>query len=64
VLYTGDINQDGLINSGDMVLLDNDVLNFISGYVSTDLNGDGIIDANDIIILDNNSAFYIGKVTP
>jgi hypothetical protein len=64
VLYTGDINQDGLINSGDMVPLDNDVLNFVSGYNSTDLNGDGIIDASDVILLDNNSAIFIVKVAP
>jgi hypothetical protein len=64
VLYTGDINQDGLIDSGDMVQLNNDAMNFVTGYNPTDLNGDGIVDAGDIILLDNNAAIFIVKVAP
>jgi hypothetical protein len=64
VIYTGDINQDGIIDSGDMIPLDNDATAFLSGYVLTDLNGDGLVDSGDMILLDNNSAAFITKITP
>lgn len=64
VMYGGDVNQDGLVDSGDMIPVDNDVANFITGYLNTDMNGDGLIDSSDMIMLDNNSALFIGKITP
>jgi hypothetical protein len=64
VIYSGDIDQDGLIDSGDMIPLDNDAAAFLSGYVTSDLNGDGIVDSGDMILLDNNGAMFIAKITP
>ena len=64
VMFGGDVNQDGLIDSGDMIPVDNNAATFLSGYVSTDLNGDGLIDSGDMILLDNNGALFIAKVTP
>ncbi|MBK7029754.1 MAG: hypothetical protein IPH45_11285 [Bacteroidales bacterium] len=64
VLYSGDIDQDGQIDSEDMILMNTDAENFISGYVVSDLNGDGLIDAGDMILLDNNAAILVVKVTP
>lgn len=64
VMYGGDVNQDGLIDSGDMIPVDNNAASFLSGYVATDLNGDGLIDSGDMILLDNNGAMFIAKVTP
>jgi hypothetical protein len=64
VLYTGDINQDGVIDAGDMVQLYDDAINFVSGYVPGDLNGDGLIDSMDMIIMDNNAAVFVVKVAP
>ncbi len=64
VLYSGDIDQDGQIDSDDMILMNTDAENFISGYVVSDLNGDGLIDAGDMILLDNNAAILVVKVTP
>lgn len=47
-LFSGDINQDGNIDSFDYGYLDNDIQNHISGvYVATDLNGDGYVDSFD-----------------
>ncbi len=64
VIYGGDITQDGIIDSGDMIDVDNDAAAFLSGYLSTDVNGDGIIDSGDMILLDNNGAMFIAKITP
>jgi hypothetical protein len=63
-IYSGDVNQDGLVDLTDMIFLDNGRLNNLSGYVDADINGDGIVDLNDIIIVDNNNSIYISKITP
>lgn len=64
VLYGGDVNQDGLIDSEDMIPVDNFTAQFQSGYIPEDANGDGLIDASDMMIVDNNSRNFIGSVFP
>ncbi|MBK7213178.1 MAG: carboxypeptidase regulatory-like domain-containing protein [Bacteroidales bacterium] len=63
-IYSGDVNQDGLIDSSDMISVDNDAGNFSAGYMATDLNGDGLVDSGDMILLDNNAANFISTVHP
>ena len=63
-IYSGDVNQDGIINVIDISDIDNDVFNFVSGYVATDLNGDGTVNALDLGIADNNTVNFISKMTP
>jgi subtilisin-like proprotein convertase family protein len=63
-IYSGDVNQDGTIDLSDIQLIDNDALNFSSGYVSTDVNGDGFVDLNDLSITDNNASNFVSKITP
>lgn len=46
-IYSGDINQDGVVDVTDAILVFNDALNSVSGYVKTDVNGDNIIDVSD-----------------
>ncbi|MHC1775295.1 MAG: hypothetical protein AB9834_07725 [Lentimicrobium sp.] len=64
VLYGGDVNQDGMIDTADMTPIDNDVAGFISGYVVSDVNGDGIVNTADMTFVDNNSFWFIGSMTP
>ena len=64
VIFGGDANQDGLVDATDMVLIDNDATNFVTGYINNDVNGDGLIDAGDMILLDNNASAFVAKVTP
>ena len=64
VIFSGDVNQDGYIDSGDMTPVDNDASNSLSGYLSTDVNGDGIINMGDMTILDSNANNYVGKIVP
>jgi hypothetical protein len=64
VIFGGDANQDGLIDSSDMILIDNDASVFAVGYIVSDINGDGLIDSGDMIILDNNAASFIAVITP
>ena len=63
-LYTGDLNQDGFIDSFDFPDFDTDSFNGVSGvYVATDLNGDGFVDSFDFPILDENSFNGVTAVT-
>jgi len=58
-IYSGDINQDGLIDITDISLIDNDMFNIVTGYSVTDLNGDNIVDIADANLADYNSFMFI-----
>jgi PKD repeat protein len=64
VIYSGDINQDGNINTDDIFLIGNDAFGFMSGYTSCDVNGDGMIDSEDLICTDNNASVFVGCIKP
>ncbi|MFH1120447.1 MAG: C25 family cysteine peptidase [Bacteroidota bacterium] len=64
VIYCGDVNLDGIIDTGDITPVDNDAGNFATGYLPTDVNGDGTVDTGDMTILDNNAANFTGTITP
>ncbi|MBK8685603.1 MAG: hypothetical protein IPN26_11710 [Bacteroidetes bacterium] len=49
-IYSGDINQDGVIDGLDYNEWENDSNNFAGGYFRTDLNGDGMVDGLDFIL--------------
>ncbi|MEO8209094.1 MAG: dockerin type I domain-containing protein, partial [bacterium] len=63
-IYSGDVNQDGVIDLGDESLIDNDANNFNSGYVHTDVNGDNFVDIADLAIVDNNAFNFVSKIIP
>lgn len=63
-IYSGDINQDGTIDGADIVMIENDALNFLTGFTLTDLNGDEVTDGSDAVIADNNAANFVSAVTP
>jgi hypothetical protein len=64
LMFGGDVNQDGYVDSGDYPDVVNDNFNYISGYLSTDINGDGLIDSGDYPIMVNNNLNYIGTIHP
>jgi len=64
MIFSGDITQDNLVDSSDMIEVDNQVSSFSTGYLPADLNGDGIVDASDMIIVDNNAEQMTGSVLP
>lgn len=61
-IYSGNVNQDFIIDAGDISAVENDVSIGASGYKSTDLNGDNFVDAGDLSIVENNIG--VGVVTP
>jgi len=64
LIYGGDVNQDGFVDTQDYVGVDNDSYNYVSGYLATDSDGNGTIDTNDYILIDNNNYNYIGTIHP
>lgn len=63
-IYNGDVNQDGIVDLTDLLSVDNDNYNFVTGYVITDTNGDTIVDVSDLSIVDGNSLNYVTKIVP
>jgi len=54
-IYSGDVNQDGIIDASDLSLVDNAARQFKTGYVATDVTGDRFVDGTDLIITENNA---------
>ena len=63
-IYSGDINEDGLIDLSDYSKVSNDAENFLTGYNISDINGDGLVDLADILFTDNNAFNFIKHNTP
>jgi hypothetical protein len=63
-VYGGDVNLDGIVDFTDLVAIDNDQFNFVSGYVPTDITGDDFVDFSDLTICDNNQFNFISVITP
>lgn len=63
-IYSGDVNQDGVVDGTDSQQIDNDAYNFATGYLITDVNGDEIVDGSDATITGNNSDNFVSKITP
>ncbi|MBK6507106.1 MAG: hypothetical protein IPG02_15960 [Ignavibacteria bacterium] len=63
-IYSGNVNQDDIIDGLDLSLVDNDAYNFSSGYFVTDLNGDDIVDASDLALCDMNASNFVAVVRP
>ncbi|MEA5109266.1 MAG: GEVED domain-containing protein [Lentimicrobium sp.] len=64
LIYGGDVNQDGAVDTADMTPVDNDASGFATGYLATDVNGDGTVDTGDMTIIDNNAAAFVSSITP
>ncbi len=58
-VFSGDPNQDGIVDGTDLMEIDNASTLLLSGYVGQDLNGDGIVDATDMSLSENNSTIHV-----
>ncbi|MEJ5263417.1 MAG: hypothetical protein WHT45_12090 [Ignavibacterium sp.] len=63
-IYSGDVNQDGFINSIDVATVYSNNISGTSGYVATDLNNDNYTEIQDLIIAFSNSAQSIQARKP
>ena len=62
--YSGDVNQDGVIDLADVLAIYNAANNFLTGYVSTDLNGNNLVDLTDLLFAYNNSVNFVSVINP
>lgn len=58
-LYSGDVNGDGNFDIADVLIVENDISNFASGYKATDVNGDGNVDLQDLPFVELNTNNFI-----
>jgi hypothetical protein len=63
-IYSGDVNQDGVINSNDLMLVYYDNVSGSIGYINTDINGDGYCEVSDVVYVFTRVGFVINKKTP
>ena len=63
-IYNGDVNNDGVIDLTDLVIVFNDVSNLSSGYLVSDINGDEFTDLSDLLIVYNNASEFVINIIP
>lgn len=63
-IYSGDVNQDGVIDTTDLMLVFNDNIDGVTGYRTTDLNGDFYIEVEDILDVFNNKQLGVNIIKP
>ncbi|MDQ3022718.1 MAG: hypothetical protein M3R36_19460 [Bacteroidota bacterium] len=63
-IFSGDVNQDEIVDLVDLSLIENDAFNFLSGYLSTDVNGDYVADIADLTLTDNNGFNLVETIRP
>jgi photosystem II stability/assembly factor-like uncharacterized protein len=63
-IYSGDVNQDGFVNSTDVMSVFNDNVLGAAGYLSTDLNNDFLTEIGDLYYVFLNSVLGIQIITP
>ncbi|MDZ4711824.1 MAG: hypothetical protein SGI89_05810 [bacterium] len=63
-IFSGDVNDDGIIEAADLIIVYNDVINFTSGYVNSDLNNDNFTDITDMVYCYNNSVNFVARIIP
>jgi len=63
-VYTGDVDQNGIVDLTDIVSIYNDANNFVTGYVVTDLNCNSVVDLTDLLFAYNNSSIFVSIQRP
>ncbi|MBK7158873.1 MAG: hypothetical protein IPH77_09985 [Ignavibacteria bacterium] len=64
-IYSGDVDQNKIVDASDLSLMDNDIIFGLTGdRIASDLNADGIVDVTDLSLMDNNSAVSVATINP
>jgi hypothetical protein len=62
--YGGDVNQNGVIDLNDIIIVNNAAGSFAAGYVVEDLDGNNIVELTDVLIAYNNAGNFVLKIVP
>jgi hypothetical protein len=63
-IYSGDVDQNGVIDTRDLEITINDYTAGRTGYIPTDLNGNFLVDAEDLNMVFQNSTSFIFSQSP
>lgn len=63
-MYSGDVNQDGIIDSGDLSMMQTGLQSFLFGYYPHDLTGDAHVESADYSVVENNASGFITILKP
>jgi hypothetical protein len=63
-IYGGDVDQNGSVNSADILYIFNNTWGYGSTYDITDVTGDGSTDLDDVLLAYNNSNAFVTKKRP
>lgn len=63
-IYTGDVNQDDIVDLSDLISVGFQAAHANSGYINEDINGDGLVDLTDLLMTENNAAEADSTRTP
>lgn len=63
-IFSGDVNQDGIIDSTDLTIIGDDAFDYSTGYRITDLTGDGFVDLKDLTVCDDNAFNGVQVIKP
>ncbi|MDZ4712624.1 MAG: hypothetical protein SGI89_09910 [bacterium] len=61
-IYSGDVDNNNIIDVSDKVSVFNDAASFVTGYVDTDIDGNYFVDVADVNIVHNNAS--VTKISP
>lgn len=61
---SADLNNDGVVDTGDLILITSNIGTACEGDCQTDLNNDGVTDQNDILVLMQSWGEVAGWVDP
>lgn len=63
-MWSGDVNQDGIIESSDFSEVENAAQEFLFGYLAGDLTGDVLVESADYSLIENNSQLFLSVARP
>jgi len=63
-VYSGDVNQDGVVGTADVNIVFTDNVNGVTGNSTTDLNGDMFTEVEDLNLVFTNNVISVTKKTP
>jgi hypothetical protein len=63
-IWSGDLNQDGMVESADYLIMENDVLSILFGYYPSEITGDGVVESSDYLLMENNLLKIIFAIKP
>jgi hypothetical protein len=63
-IWSGDLNQDGMVESADYLIMENDVLSILFGCYLSEITGDGVVESTDYLLMENNLLKIIFSIKP